>query len=89
MVLNCQFSEPVNYTGSPPASGEPFAFSGMTCNSDQISGITNGTTGSNFYINKTLSYGDILILIFLILFFGWGVLRFCWNFVFKDYPSKV
>lgn len=89
MDLNCQFSAPVNYTGNPPAEGEPFAFTGMTCTSDQLSAITNGTTGANFFINKTLSYGDILILIFLILFFGWGVFRFCWNFVFKDYPSKI
>lgn len=89
MDLNCQFSEPVNYTGNAPAEGEPFALSGMACTDDKFATIANGTTGNNFFINKTLSYGDILILIFLILFFGFGVFRFCWNFVFKDYPSKL
>lgn len=89
MDLNCQFSNPVNYTGSPPAAGEPFAFSGMTCSDDKFSLITNGNTGSNFYINKTLSYGDILILFFFIIFFAYGVFRFMWNFINKNTNSKL
>ena len=56
---------------------------------DRFSQYTNATSGSSFYVAKSLSYGDILILIFMILIFSWGVFRFCWNFVFKDYPSKI
>jgi len=87
--MDCIFSEPLNYVGSPPAEGDPFAFSKMVCTDDRFTLQTNSTTGSEFYINKTLSYGDILVLIFLILFFCAGVLKLFWNFHFKDYPSKL
>jgi hypothetical protein len=89
MDLNCQFSDPVNYTGSPPAEGEPFAFSGMSCSDDKFSLQANGTSGANFYIDKTISYGQILIIFFVLLFFVFGVFKMMWNFHNKNYSSKL
>jgi len=87
--MDCIFSAPLDFEGNVPVEKEPFAFSVMTCTDNNFSIITNEITGASFSVDKTLSYGDILILIFIILFFGYGVFRFCWNFVFKDYPSKI
>jgi len=87
--MDCTFADPLNYTGSPPAEGDPFAFSTMTCTDDRFSQYINTNNGGSFYLAKSLSYGDILVLIFLILFFAVGVLKLFWNFHFKDYPSKL
>jgi len=64
--MNCQFSEPVNLgTESVP----DWEYSTFSCdNPDIYSLVENSTTGASFYVQQTLSYGDSLILWFLILF---------------------
>lgn len=51
--------------------------------------IQNETTGSEFYLDKTISYGDILMILFLIIFFVAIVFKLIWNFVFKQPASKL
>ncbi|GAI58134.1 unnamed protein product, partial [marine sediment metagenome] len=43
--------------------------------------IENTTTGAEFYISKTIGYGDILIITFLMLFLIFGILKFLTDFV--------
>jgi hypothetical protein len=88
-MLDCEFTTPLNYTGSPPADGEPFAFSEMSCNSDFFQKYENIENGGLFYTQKTISYGDMLVLTFLILFFCAGVFKILWNFNFKDWNAKI
>jgi len=82
--MDCQFSLPQNYQGVAPSSGEPFAFSFVSCNDTQIFElIENGTTGSEFYINKTIDYGEILILIFLSMALFYVIATFFWRWIFQ------
>jgi len=71
------FQEWGTSTETPPATGTEMY--------QQI--IATGT--GNFWINQSLSYGDILILVFLILFFCIEVFRVIWNFVWKDPKAKL
>jgi hypothetical protein len=87
--MDCDFTIPLNYLSEAPVFGEPFAFSKMTCVDASTSEYINTGNGSNFYLKKSLSYGDILIIVFLILFFVSGVFRLLWNFNFKDWNSKL
>ena len=84
--MNCTLSQPVNYTGEPPAAGEPFAFTQMTCASSTKEEITG--TG-DFWISKQVDYGQVLILTFLLIFFAGFVVKFCWNFAKQDSDEKL
>lgn len=84
--MNCEFTNPMNYTGAVPAAGEPFAFATMSCISDTIEEITG--TG-NFWISKQLDYGQILILTFLLMFAVGAVVKFFWNFTKQNSNQKV
>ena len=84
--MNCEFSNPVNYTGSPPAEAEPFAFSTMICTSDTKEEITGA---GDFWISKQLDYGQILILTFLLIFVVGAVVKFCWNFTKQNSNQKI
>lgn len=55
----------------------------------ELQQYTNENNGSTFLINQSISYGDILLLIFVILFFAFGVFRFLWNFFNKNSASKL
>jgi hypothetical protein len=83
----CDFSNPVNYTGSPPAAGDPFAFSQTTCG---LSDTTEQITGSGtFWINKEIDYGQILVLSFLLILIVAASIKFLWNFVKQDSSQKL
>jgi hypothetical protein len=49
----------------------------------------NQNGGSGFFLSKTLSYGDVLVLTFLILFFVWGTFKLLWNYFNKNDSSKL
>lgn len=74
--LNCIFSEPVLYTGEPPASTTEFwQFKILDCTSTNLELIENPSTGANFYLDKSINYGDILVLTFLLLFAIFGIIK--------------
>jgi len=85
--MDCDLSQPQNYQGNTPAVGEPFAFQHITCNTSEAEQVTNGT--ANFYINKQLDYGQILILTFLLLFFVFGTIKFLWNYIYQHETQKL
>ena len=84
--MNCILSQPVNYTGEPPAAGEPFAFTQMACTSSTKEEITGA---GDFWISKQLDYGQVLILTFLLIFFVGFVVKFLWNFNKQDSDQKL
>jgi len=56
------------------------ATSGATT-TDVYTLIQNDTTGASFYVNKSLSYGDILLLTFVILFAVFGIVKVISDFL--------
>jgi hypothetical protein len=88
--MNCNFSQPVDYTGNPPIAKEPFAFSQMTCDGSITGSGTEQITGAGeFWISKQLDYGQILIITFLLIFFVGFITKSLWNFVKQDTDQKL
>jgi hypothetical protein len=89
--MNCNFSQPVNYTGNPPGKNDPFAFSQMNCDGSIGTGgsIEQITGTGTFWISKQLDYGQVLILTFLLIFFVGFIVRFLWNFTKQDTDQKL
>lgn len=48
--------------------------------------IRNETTGAEFFIDETVSYGDILLISFLMLFLIFGIMKFVLDFFI---PKRV
>ena len=42
--------------------------------------IVNEDAGRQFYVDKTVSYGDVLVCVFLMLFLIFGVMKFILDF---------
>lgn len=78
--MDCEFSTPLNFAGEPPVAGEPFQFQHASCVNETLALIENETTTAEFYIEKSLSYGDLLLITFLSIFLIFGILKFLWNF---------
>lgn len=87
--MECDFSTPLNFEGNAPSAGEPFAFSEINCIDEKYQNIQNLNSGANFYLDKNVSYGDILTVFFLIFFSCVIVFKILWNFNFKDPFSKI
>ena len=91
--MNCQFSEPVNLEIPPKYDWE---FSKIECLELEPAGTPPTTTEEiydlvinpdfperNFFVEKTFSYGDALIVFFLTLFFVFFVAKGVFNFFWK------
>jgi hypothetical protein len=79
--FNCIFSEPVLFTGEPPATTtDIWQFSEMECFSSSTELIQNASTGAEFYLQKSIDYGDVLILIFFLLFAIFGTIKIIGDF---------
>ena len=87
--MDCDFSLPLNYQGSPPSAGEPFAFSHSVCTSASTEQISNSNIPADFYLHKSVDYGQILIIIFLFLMFVFGAVKFVWNYHWQDPKQKL
>jgi hypothetical protein len=85
--LNCVFSEPVDFQRNIPLTKQDFwNFSKMTCFSSSTELIENSENGSEFYLSKTINYGDILVLTFLLLFAIFGIVKLIGDFFI---PQRV
>jgi hypothetical protein len=88
--MECEFSNPVNYEGNPPLESEPFQFKNLTCNEGNLfTLIQNPETEAEFYIQKTMSYGDLILIIFLSIFLIFGIFKFLWNFIWSEFKRKI
>lgn len=76
-MTNCIFSEPVNL------GSDSWAYSKMNCETEDLELIQNETTGSKFYLNKSISYGDILLISFVIIYAIILVAKTIAGFVFR------
>lgn len=81
--MECEFSTPLNYLGNTPAEGEFWQFQNLTCGVDATKEIIQQDT-TEFYLDKTFSYGDILITIFLSIFLVFGIFKLLWNFIWEQ-----
>ena len=70
--LNCVFSEPIDLD---PLGTADFEFTKITCSNTNLELITNPNTNAEFYLDKSLNYGEILILVFLLLFVIFGITK--------------
>lgn len=78
--MTCQFSNPVDL-----GEGD-FEYSTFICdNPDLYSLVENSTTGASFYVQKTLSYGDSLILWFLSIFAICLIVKIIFNFFYHKW----
>jgi len=93
--FNCQFYDPVDLGASPKSD---FEFSKMTCSGtstelgvsvfdETIELIQNDDTGSEFYLEKSVDYGDLLISFFLIVFLLFGIFKFFIDFLIPKFMN--
>lgn len=98
-MINCIFSEPLKQDGVPPnLNSQEWEFSKMSCSGDleastssiplYISKIISPDNSRSFYLNKTLSYGDILILFFIVFFLVFGMIGVIRRFISDKFISK-
>lgn len=62
--FNCDLSNPVNYAGQAPTSGEPFAFASSSCMIGNASSEV-----SEYRLVNTYTYGEIVNSTFAFLTF--------------------
>lgn len=73
--MECVLSEPVNL------GIDSWAYSKMSCSFSELELIQNGTTSAEFYLDKRVSYGDVLLLTFLMIFLAFGIVKFLSEFL--------
>jgi len=80
--MTCHFNGPKTFNGDVPSTSTDFwQYSEMECSSPQTELIENSTTGTSFYIKKTISYGDFIIITFLTIFLVFSITKFLINFI--------
>jgi len=77
--LNCQFTDPVNLG----IEIEDWEFSKMECDFDTLKFIKSDSTDSDFFLSKTINYGDVLVIFFLSIFLIFMIVKTLWNFIFS------
>jgi len=83
-VLYCQFYSPRTWENLEPTSKtDIWNYSEWNCWSGKSELIQNSETSAEFYVEKTLNYGDALILWFLTIFLIGYLFKFAYNFFWK------
>lgn len=68
-IFNCEFTSPKTWENIMPESKTDFwNYSEFICWSNKSELIENTTTGAEFYVVKSLTYGEAMILWFLTIF---------------------
>ncbi len=79
---NCDFTTPKTFDGSAPATSTEFwQYSQAVCTSTQVELIQNAETGAEFYIDKTITYGDFILFSFLMVALIFGIVGFLIKFL--------
>jgi len=82
--INCELNSPRTWENIPPETKTDFwQYSEIYCQYEnpEIELIENASTGTEFYLKKNVSYGDFLIITFLMIFLVFGILKFLINFL--------
>jgi len=83
---SCEFSEPVNSEGNPPAEGEFWSWKKIDCETDEA-GLTIISDGNyTAYISSKINLADIFVMGFLIILLGAIIFKWIWEFI---YPKIV
>lgn len=92
MKINCEFNNPKTWENLPPINEKDiWNYSKIICEEEdnpsdkQFEIIENATTGAKFYLNKEISYGDFLIITFLMIFLILGILSFLINLIIPKF----
>lgn len=80
-MIDCEFWDPINLNTTTTPD---FEFSKLNCTSTLIESVLNSTTGAEFYLSKTIDYGDVVIF----WFFTLGFLLAIFTFIFKLFWKK-
>lgn len=81
--IQCDFSTPLDYQGSvPESSTSTWNFSQLNCTSTPATSTMEliQSEQSEFYLEKGIDYGQILIGFFLLLILIFGSLNFVFDF---------
>lgn len=73
--MECIFSDPQELATSS------WAYSKITCQPDQLELIQNASTGAEFYVSKTIDYGETLIIIFITIFTIFLICKIIFDFL--------
>jgi len=87
-MIDCNFYNPVNFLGEPATGDEIWNFQNATCDNQIFTLVENATTDAKFYLDKSFSYGDILITIFLSIFLIFGIVKFLFGFIYPFVSFK-
>ena len=92
---NCVFHSPyyfdlatktiLPFDGENANSSWEFGASSCTTTDERIEFVQSTT--SEFYLDKSVSYGDFLLIFFLFLFTGFIIFNFIFKFIFKQKVS--
>ena len=77
--MNCQFTNPINIG----VESEDWEYSEMACDFETLQVIENTTPDREFYLSKTINYGDVLVIFFLSIFLIFMIVKTLWNFIFS------
>ena len=83
---NCQFSEPVNSEGNPPAEGEFWFWKKIDCETNETGLTTIQNEDYTAYISSKINLADIFIMGFLIILLGAMIFKWIREFI---YPKIV
>lgn len=87
--MACIYSDPVNYLGDPAGEGDFWNFKTLTCDTPQTLELLVNDSGSEFYLNKTISYGDLMLIFFFSIFIIFAIFKMLWNFIWQDNTAKL
>jgi hypothetical protein len=73
--INCQFNTPIDL-----GDGD-YEYSQLECDPVILQLVQNEETEAEFYLQKTIDYGDILLISILSIFLIFGMLKFLTDFL--------
>jgi hypothetical protein len=82
--MDCIFSEPLNFENTAPTDGQPFAYSKVTCETAE-----QAVPDKPFFINKSITYGDLCMYSLAIIFLVAITIKLAWNLSHQNPAEKL
>ena len=80
--LQCEHITPKTFNGETPTTTTDFwQYSQLNCSTTQYDLMENASSGTSFFLDKTINYGDVLIVAFLMIFLIFGIVKFVSNLI--------
>ncbi len=80
--LQCEYITPKTFNGETPTTTTDFwQYSQLNCSTTQYDLMENASSGTSFFLDKTINYGDVLIVAFLMIFLIFGIVKFVSNLI--------